>query len=132
MMVEGIEGIHFEEESNAFGNAEFLADRSIKVVDARCPQEVTRGVSKRAEGWLGKTIWVEARELPSEIAMNIAAFHYIRVHELAVINALDVVRCDRYWEAALEGDDAAELPASDCDVCSSVDLIRIFLAATNG
>ena len=101
-MVEGIEGIHFEEELNTLGDAELLAYRRIKVVDARLAKEVTRGVSKRAECRLGEASRVEARELPGETGMNIAAFHYVRVHELAVVNPLDIVRRDGHREAALE------------------------------
>ena len=42
VMVEGIEGIHFEEELNTLGDAELLAYSRIKVVDARLAKEVTR------------------------------------------------------------------------------------------
>src|ERR1700741_1778324 len=104
-MVEGIEGIHLEQEFDSLGNAELLAYRRIKVIDARRAIVVAREVSKRAKSGLGEAVWVEARELAAGIGMDIAALHEIRVHELTEVDPLNVIRCDSDREAALECDD---------------------------
>lgn len=131
-MVKGIESVHFEKEFDTLGDAELFAYGRVKVVETGLAEEIARCVSECAERGLSEASRVEARKLTGEIGVNVTAFHYVRVHELAVVNTLDVVRRDGHREAALEGDDTAELPSADCNVSRAVDLIRKLLAATEG
>src|SRR5215470_5731386 len=131
-MVEGVEGIHLEQELNALRDAELLAYGCIKVIDTRLAIVVTREVAKRAKSGLDEAVWIEARELAAGIAMDVAARREIRVHELAEVDTLNVIRLHSERETALEGDDAAKLPAANCEIYRPVDLIPELLTTAEG
>src|SRR5579862_6476776 len=124
-MIEGVEGIHFEQELNTLGNTELLTYRCVPVIESRSPESVAGNVSKGAQRRLGEAGWIDPRELPGNIGVNITAGHDIRMHELAVVNSLNIVRCDGKREAALEGSNTAEFPSANCQVCCAIDLVRI-------
>jgi len=50
------------------------------------------------------------------------------MHELTVVDALDIVRLDRVREAGLEGSNTGNFPTANREVFRAVDIAREFLA----
>jgi len=106
VMVECVEGIRLDLESEPLGKVELLANTQIPVINARLAQCVPPDGSVRPEWGLGEAGRIDALELRSQIAMNVTARHNIRVHKLAVVRALNIIPHNGVGEAGLEGGNA--------------------------
>lgn len=131
-MVEDVEGVRLQRESDALPNVDRLAKTHIKIINARLAQVVPRRVSIRPQWWLGEAGRIETLKLRRQIAMNLAARHIIRMLELGIVQALDICPGNGERETSLEGGDAANLPAANRQVFRPVDSAPNFLPRPNG
>src|SRR5579883_1725336 len=98
-MVKGVEGIHFEHELDALSNAELFAESHVKVVDTRLAQGVASDGSERTQSRLREAGRVNAREFTDKVVMYLAAGNSVGMHELTIVDALNIIRCNGEWEA---------------------------------
>ena len=129
-MVEGVEGIHLEEEFEPFGEAEVLADGHIPVVDAWLAKEVAASVAIGAERRLGEAGGVESLERLGEIAMNSASLHVVGVLKFGAVQALNVVCGNAKRETGLKGCDTRQLPTAHREIGCAIDLSSEFFATS--
>ncbi len=118
--------------SEPLGNGELLAKTDITVINARLAQGVPPDGSVCPQSGLSEAGRIDALELRSQIALDIAARHDIRVRKLAVVHALNIVPLNGVREAGLEGGNAGYLPAANCQVFHPVDSAPESLAAPKG
>ena len=126
-MVEGVERIHFEDESHPLVKLEALADAYVKVVDARLVIEVAAGISISAESRAGEAAYVETVELCQNarirIRMNIAAWREVRPHAAGAGDAVDIIRRHAVGKSLLEGRDACQFPPANYEIGWPVDCV---------
>ena len=129
VMVEDVERIHFQGESETLENVEGFSKTHIKVINTGRAQGISPDVAILTQRWLGKARPVETLELLVQACVNVATRHVISMHELAVVDTLNVVRLNGEGEAGLEGGDTTSLPPADRKVFRAVDIASEFFAS---